>query len=469
MALTGIGQAFARRTHSLLMFPRFNGLKLFHSRPAIKVHPQVGMAEEQVTIGASGLEPGQLVVLRSSVKSECGKYSFQAHATYEADSLGRVRVSEQPSLGGTYSGLHPMGLLWGVMPDAESAKKKTRLAKTDPDIHHWVYNIDLCNGNVPNADQDPDEILASETMASLGPRTAQDRPQLLASHGFAVFDFKYFSAIGEDLLTGAPKGQNAYLDCQLFYDIVEFARRHPRIDDTRIGISAGCSGGTLALNAISRLAEFPVRCMSLQRCSDALFYYLGIQAPDGSLIHPAPLTKENRYTDVMPGEDGTLWVKTDFDRHIFDAANHEDYVTPVENLTVPTLFLVCGDDQLGPTEKMYDQAMPSANRTQAITCFFHIQKAAERMRQAGNGHLVDFVHLPGAGHLLLSPYLPLGTESPMYVPDMLDAALYARWGGQPKLHAEAQVKAWQKMLDFFRKHLGPVEPLRRDWLSSNSD
>ncbi|XP_071502056.1 acyl-coenzyme A thioesterase 1-like [Diadema antillarum] len=279
------------------------------------------MADEQVTIGASGLEPGQLVVLRSSVKSECGKYSFQAHATYEADSLGR--------------------------------------------------------------------------------------------------------------------------------DILEFARRHPRIDHTRIGISGSSMGGSLTLNAVPRLTDFPVRCISVAKCMDILSMYLGLQGPDGFFIHPAPLTRENRYSNVTQDEHGTLWVDPDFSHHVFDAANHEDYVAPVENLTIPTLFLVCGDDQIVPSEKC-------------------LTRAAERMRQAGNGHLVDFVHLPGAGHLLYTPYLPLCTESRVYVPGVLDA-VYVRWGGEPKLHAEAQVKAWQKMLDFFRQHLGRVEPLRRDWLSSDSE
>ncbi|XP_071502057.1 acyl-coenzyme A thioesterase 3-like [Diadema antillarum] len=443
LALAGIGHEFARRTSSLLMFPRFSGLKLFYSRPAIDIHPQDGMVDEQVTIGASGLEPGQLNHKSLIVLPVIGSLVV----VNDFDSVV-FQVSEQPSLGGTYLGLQPMGLLWGMAPDAKSAKKKARLLKTDPNMHHWVYTFDLCDGNVPNVDQGPGEILASETvkrrfvapwglqevassqlpliieMAGLAPRSVQDRPQLLASHGFAVFDFNYFGAIGEALLTGGPKGENVYLDCQLFYDIVEFARRHPRIDDTRIGISTGCSGGSLVLSAVPRLKGFPVRCISVQR-------------------------SEDRYSSVKPGKDGTLFVTADFDHHVYDAANRKDYVAPVENLTIPTLFLVCGDDQLAPTEK----------------CMI---RAAKRMRQAGNGHLVDFVHLPGAGHLLQSPYLPLCTESSIYLPDVVDAPVYARWGGEPKLHAEAQVKAWQKMLDFFRQHLGPVEPLRRDWLSTTS-
>ncbi|CAI5640449.1 unnamed protein product [Oreochromis niloticus] len=42
---------------------------------------------------------------------------FSSSATYRADGSGEVDLNRDPSLGGTYVGVEPMGLLWSMRPD----------------------------------------------------------------------------------------------------------------------------------------------------------------------------------------------------------------------------------------------------------------------------------------------------------------------------------------------------------------
>ena len=47
--------------------------------------------------------------------------------------------------------------------------------------------------------------------------------------------------------------------------------------------------------------------------------------------------------------------------------------------------------------------------------------------------------------------------------------VFVKWGGDPYLHAKAQVAAWKETIHFFRKHLGPVEMYRQDWTNDDDD
>ena len=41
------------------------------------------------------------------------------------------------------------------------------------------------------------------------------------------------------------------------------------------------------------------------------------------------------------------------------------------------------------------------------------------------------------------------------------------WGGEAVPHQKAQVIAWRKTINFFRRHLGPVEMCRHDWVDES--
>ena len=58
-----------------------------------------------------------------------------------------LTVSSQPSLGGTYTGIEPMGLLWSVVIDREHQHKYPRFLKSDP-TRPWSYTLSLIDGNL---------------------------------------------------------------------------------------------------------------------------------------------------------------------------------------------------------------------------------------------------------------------------------------------------------------------------------
>ena len=77
----------------------------------------------------AGLEPSQKITLGANIVGDSGEI-FQSHAHYIADKHGEIDVHHDSSLGGSYSGIEPMGLLWS-MKQAPGQKKGLRLYKRD--------------------------------------------------------------------------------------------------------------------------------------------------------------------------------------------------------------------------------------------------------------------------------------------------------------------------------------------------
>lgn len=82
--------------------------------------------EDPVHVTVNGLNPRQRVQLRSKVTDDNGLV-FQASATYEASDNCQVDLTSHPSLGGSFTGIEPMGLFWALKADTEACK----FAKTD--------------------------------------------------------------------------------------------------------------------------------------------------------------------------------------------------------------------------------------------------------------------------------------------------------------------------------------------------
>uniref|UniRef100_G3Q0D6 Acyl-CoA thioester hydrolase/bile acid-CoA amino acid N-acetyltransferase domain-containing protein n=1 Tax=Gasterosteus aculeatus TaxID=69293 RepID=G3Q0D6_GASAC len=75
------------------------------------------MFDEPVQVKVAGLRSRQMVTLRARSTDEKGVV-FSSSATFRADGSGQIDLERDPSLGGTYTGVEPMGLLWSMRPDA---------------------------------------------------------------------------------------------------------------------------------------------------------------------------------------------------------------------------------------------------------------------------------------------------------------------------------------------------------------
>ena len=104
----------------------------------INLNPKSSLVDEITTIYVSRLKPLQKITLGAKIVGDKGEV-FTSHAHYIADKDGEVNVCRDSSLGGSYSGVSPMGLLWS-MKAAPGQRKGVRLMKSDVTK---PYNIDL--------------------------------------------------------------------------------------------------------------------------------------------------------------------------------------------------------------------------------------------------------------------------------------------------------------------------------------
>ena len=111
----------------------------------IKVRPFVSQIDQIVRISATGLSEKQRVTLRSKLTGDKGE-RLESFAHYIADEQGRVCVSSQPAVGGSYAGVEPMGLLWSMKP-SPGQRDGIRLLKKDV-TKPYIVNIDVFDGHL---------------------------------------------------------------------------------------------------------------------------------------------------------------------------------------------------------------------------------------------------------------------------------------------------------------------------------
>ncbi|XP_071486798.1 acyl-coenzyme A amino acid N-acyltransferase 1-like [Diadema antillarum] len=437
--------------------------------PEIHASPRRGLNDEALDIRAVGLEPHQRVHLKAHVYTESGKYRFESTAEYRADANGEIKVAEDPSLGGSYTGVEPMGLIWSLEPAPEIAHKYPRLIKRDIKrpfaytfelvderktvmsstsvertyladyVERQLINHGVAEGclYLPKKKGSSDPLPVILDVRGGVPFLVEDRPSLMASHGFATISVNYFLKLMDKKIV---MNKAKYFDLQIFLDIFDFIAKHPRLDVNRVAVASSCLGGVLSLSAAAWL-DVPIRCLTATGCVDLLAYEIGLRLPDGKLIEPY----DSRAHYEVVEKDGTyVWQLESFDA--FDNLEG-DFIIPVERIKCPMVFFTVGDDQYIPSYK-------------------RMMKMKERIEKAGNGHLLEVVHLEGAGHFIDAPYLPLCRQANM--DPNLPYPVNGVFGGEPQQHAYGISAAWRKTINYFRDKLNVTEVYRPDWLDDHS-
>ena len=88
---------------------------------------------QPIQVLVDGLRSSQVVTMKARATDDKGVL-FHASAVYRADSGGAVDLGRDPSLGGSYRGVEPMGLLWSLRADA----LHTKFFKSDSRKPHVV-------------------------------------------------------------------------------------------------------------------------------------------------------------------------------------------------------------------------------------------------------------------------------------------------------------------------------------------
>uniref|UniRef100_A0AAY4ENL0 Uncharacterized protein n=1 Tax=Denticeps clupeoides TaxID=299321 RepID=A0AAY4ENL0_9TELE len=379
--------------------------------PLLSVRPQRGLVDEKFRIVLRNLLPKQEVTLRSLHHSE-DKDFWEAFGHYISDENGVINVVEDASVGGTYVGRKPMGLLWSMKP-IPGSRSGLRLRKKDV-FKPLVVTVSVYGGHVSKGfseikalatvvterwytapgvqrvDIDEHEVKGTLFLPpgpgpfpgvldlwGGGGGLVEYRAALLASHGYASLALEYLSP---DRLDVKPS---------YFEKAYQVLQSHHLVAPDRMALLGLCLGAcvTLTLVAHSKVVQ-PQCCVSI----------------NGS--HVLPVDQKHI--------SGSVCVQ-------------------VGSIKCPVLLVVGEDDQSWAT-------LESA------------EDMTEMMSKAGNDHLLTVLSYPGAGHLIEPPYTPHFRFS-NFTFQGSNQKVVLLWGGHTEPHAHAQEDSWEKILLFLQQHL----------------
>uniref|UniRef100_A0A672YD03 Acyl-CoA thioesterase 19 n=1 Tax=Sphaeramia orbicularis TaxID=375764 RepID=A0A672YD03_9TELE len=416
--------------------------------PLNLIYPSRGLVDEKFTVLVQKAPPGFQMTIRALHQCEDGN-GWEAFAHYTADACGTVNLSEDPSMGGTYSGVEPMGLIWSLKP-VPGSKPGIRLSKKNVQtpmeftisvykghqtegfvdqvqlacvvVERWymapgVRRVPITEGGLIGVlflPPGPGPFPGVLDLWGRGIDIAEYRSALLASHGFASMTLNYMGPLK------ASSDAAKLVNDQYFETALRVLQQHPQILSSSIamlGLSFGASM-TLKMAAYSDVVKF--RCAVCISGSH-------VQPVDGSVADLIAYCQKNEAkirinTDnQLIGRDLLLPIPTDPTMKV-----------DVGRVQCPLLLIVGEDDQNWP---VYESA----------------QDMKEMMERSGNSHLLTILLYPKTGHLIKPPYAPhSGVSTLTYTTGKTVINL---WGGEMVPHCRAQEDAWRKILVFLRENL----------------
>ncbi|KAF7694092.1 acyl-CoA thioesterase 18 [Silurus meridionalis] len=418
--------------------------------PLLSVEPTRGLVDEKLRVFVTNLNPNQQVTIHCLHYSEDRDY-WEAFGHYVGDEQGTVTVAKDSSVGGTYTGVESMALMWSLRP-VPGSRTGLRLRKSDV-LSPMIFHISVYDGHMT---QDFKQLTPLVTTVierwymapgvqrvnvrekgvkgtlfippALGPfpgvldmwggggGLVEYRAALFASHGFVAFALEYLSI-----------DEKKDINTTYFEEAYQIMQEHPMVQRDRLALVGLSFGASVALSmaAYSSLIK-PQCCICIS----------------GSHVTPVRNTLSEVYKDLnrmlykMRVEDNqVIWRDI-----ILPIPKDLTKKVDVGRIRCP-LLLVVGDD---------DQNWATLESAEDI----------ERMTEvAGNRHLLKVLVYPGAGHLIEPPYTPHHRATNFMVYGKHKVIML--WGGQTKQHAYAQEDSWEKMLDFLHQHLRCAAPQAR--------
>ncbi|XP_074508255.1 acyl-coenzyme A thioesterase 5-like [Sebastes fasciatus] len=396
------------------------------------------MFDDPVQVKVAGLRSRQVITMRARSTDEKGVV-FSSSATYKADGSGEIDLQRDPSLGGSYTGIEPMGLLWSMKADSlhrrlqktssltphvvkfsvhEEEEEGRMLAEATNErflIGNGVSRLPVKEGNIRGVLFTPPgggPFPAVLDLYTFGGDLSEKRASLLASHGFVVLTVALYGH--DDLL----KYINV-INLDYFEEAIKFLKKQDKVGSKGVGVISISKSGDLALSIASYLPDVDATVW-INGCSANTFIPLHYKK---SQILPALMFDIKK---MIHTNSGAFIIKDGM--HDPLAEENKATLVPIEQAKGRFLF-VSSEDDLNWDSKAYVDMME------------------ERLKRHGKDNF-ESVCYPGAGHYLEPPYGP-------YCPSSSHGAVNVpvAWGGVPKSHAAAEVVMWKRIQEFFRTQL----------------
>jgi dienelactone hydrolase len=388
------------------------------AQASISVSPQAALVDQPVAVTVQGLPAGARTTLTARARDTDG-ITWSATAQFKATSAGEVALGQR-SLGGSYSGVNPMGLFtlmapppgsasdWFLYPDAGydvtlQASVDGRVAATATVQQQSPVAVGVVEkqlrpakggiyGNLylpkHTAGRRPAVLVFS---GSGGGLTTSMAAALLAAHGYPSLALAYFKA------PGLPQTLNN-IPLEYFTSALEVLRAQPGVDPNHVLVAGESRGGEAALLLG---AHFPRLVNGVIAGVPSSVVNPGL--PDAS--KPAWTLRGRPLRAVSPSEFGQP-----------NPPGKAQAVIPVERIRGPVL-LACGEQDL---------IWPSCGYVDAIT---------GRLRAHRFAHPVTALRYRDAGHLIggLTAYYGSLTEDAL---TSLGGTVAATQAAQADTHAK---------------------------------
>jgi dienelactone hydrolase len=419
--------------------------------PTIRVQPDNDLQDIPLSIRLSGFAPRQPVTVTAEMVAR-DHFRWRSAATFVVGADGGVDVETTAPVGGSYSGVSPMGLIWSMerivgresdapttdvrLPvtvafraeaeNGERAEASVARAMVGPGVTAKLLTEDGLRGAwflPPGDGPHPAVIVLGGSEGGLPVLFAAP---LLASHGYATLALAYFG------LPGLPRGL-VNIPLEYFGKAIAHVRAAIAPRNDFVAVYGTSRGGELALLVASLYAD--IRAVVAVVPSGLTSGGLGPSEP-GDLRprgawtlagEPLPdMLENNRYWVAEPVQSQSPIKDTP---RVLNAMRDLDAVEratiAVERIKGPVLMVSGRDDQIWPS--------------------FELAEIARRRLEQHN-HPWPFEHISyaDAGHVMVPPYGPTTATTIVHPVTRQAYAL----GGTPKGQIEAHVAYWRRTLDF---------------------
>jgi len=444
---------------SVMVIIAFFVFILSKNNTKIEVTPENSLLDEPIEIVISNLPPSSQITLEASLQSND---AWISRAIFQANNKGVVNVAKQAPISGFYSGINPMGLFWSMKPTIKDSTLVTLNSVNLTPFKLSVFlNTKLLTQKTiyrsyiaPNIEKK--EIREQGVVGLLFYPKNKKSPgviiipgssgrlpgyicQILASHGYAVLELKYF---GED---GLPENMSL-ISLEYFKNAIQWLKKQSQVDENKIALMGQSTGGELALLIASTFPGEMNAVIALSAPSFALgsWTYKNKPIPHVSLNHEEQLeikgTIENPFQKLRQICLSTMESRT-FKKLIKEA------VIPVEKICCPLLILSGDEDALWPSSQFGKDIM-------------------KRLDAYGSTIKRKFINYLNAGNnLLLIPTAPS-----IDLPFQLTNGAWCIHGGSTEGNAKTHQEVWLEILNFLKKTniITPALPLPHNQNNKNS-